>query len=163
MEYSLFMIKPCAYQKKEEILEILEGNLKVLFTKDIILDKAFLSKLYRSEKNEVYKKINENYLNGKKALIGIVAGENAVSDLIKVCGNKPLGSECDKNTIRYKYAPKKEILHFENSPVFYVNAIHKSSPEEAIEQVEVFIKEILNEKMKKSNISSKKEKVIEER
>mgnify|MGYP001454251866 CR=1 FL=1 len=38
MEYSLFMIKPCAYEKKDEILEIISKKLNVLFTRDINLD-----------------------------------------------------------------------------------------------------------------------------
>lgn len=162
MEYSLFMIKPCAYLQKDEILKILNENLNVLFTRDVVLDKKFLAKLYKSEENEVYKKINEDYLNEKKACIGIVGGENAISDLIRVCGNKPLGRDCEKNTIRYKYAPKNDILHLKNDEVFYVNAIHKSSPEEAVDQVTVFIKEFLQDEIKKCNIGSKEE-IIEER
>lgn len=98
MEYSLFMIKPCAYQKKEEILEILEGNLKVLFTKDIILDKAFLSKLYRSEKNEVYKKINENYLNGKKA--GITRINVSLDTMQNEKFKSIVGVDCLENVLK---------------------------------------------------------------
>lgn len=157
------MIKPCAYSKKNEILEILNENLNVLFTRDIVLDKEFLTKLYKSEENEVYKKMNEDYLDGKRACIGIVGGENAISDLIRVCGSKPLGRECEKNTIRYKYAPKNDILHLNDNQVFYVNAIHKSSPEEAVDQVTVFIKEFLQDEIKRCNISSKEEDIIEER
>ena len=48
MEYSLFMIKPCAYEKKDEILEIISKKLNVLFTRDINLDEKFLNKLYKS-------------------------------------------------------------------------------------------------------------------
>ena len=51
MEYSLFMIKPCAYEKKDEILEIISKKLNVLFTRDINLDEKFLNKLYKNEEN----------------------------------------------------------------------------------------------------------------
>ena len=54
MEYSLFMIKPCAYEKKDEILEIISKKLNVLFTRDINLDEKFLNKLYKNE--EIYQK-----------------------------------------------------------------------------------------------------------
>ena len=52
MEYSLFMIKPCAYEKKEEILKIINQKLKIVYTRNIILNEEFLNKLYRHEKNE---------------------------------------------------------------------------------------------------------------
>ena len=58
MEYSLFMIKPCAYEKKDEILEIISKKLNVLFTRDINLDEKFLNKLYKNEENLEFKKIN---------------------------------------------------------------------------------------------------------
>ena len=47
MEYSLFMIKPCAYEKKEEILKIINQKLKIVYTRNIILNEEFLNKLYR--------------------------------------------------------------------------------------------------------------------
>ena len=74
MEYSLFMIKPCAYKNKNEILDILNEKLNVLFTKDFVLNEDFLNKLYNNEKNETFKAINVKQLKDKPACIGIVSG-----------------------------------------------------------------------------------------
>ena len=167
MEYSLFMIKPCAYEKKDEILEIISKKLNVLFTRDINLDEKFLNKftnknnmlelgqplnkLYKNEENLEFKKINVEQLKSGNACIGVVSGKNAITDLIKICGNKPLGKMCDKETIRYKYGPQKDTVNIENG-VFYLNAIHKSDAKDALEEVTFFITEFLQDEIKKSKI-----------
>lgn len=164
MEYSLFMIKPCAYEKKDEILEIISNKLSILFTRDIILNEKFLNKLYTNEKNTKFKRINTDQLKNGTACIGIVAGVNAIKDLIEICGNKPLGTMCNKETIRYKFSPKNDTLNIGNE-VFFLNAIHKSDPEEALDDVVLFITEFLQEEIKKSNIDyeSKDKKEMMER
>lgn len=162
MEYSLFMIKPCAYKNKNEILDILNEKLNVLFTKDFVLSEDFLNKLYNNEKNETFKAINVKQLKDKPACIGIVSGKNAIKDLIEICGDKPLGKICDKNSIRYRFEPKEYILHIDNQ-IFFVNSIHKADPDEAIDQVTLFIKEFLKEELKRCNITEKdsnEEKII---
>lgn len=162
MEYSLFMIKPCAYKNKNEILDILNEKLNVLFTKDFVLSEDFLNKLYNNEKNETFKAINIKQLKDKPACIGIVSGKNAIKDLIEICGDKPLGKICDKNSIRYRFEPKEDILHIDNQ-IFFVNSIHKADPDEAIEQVTLFIKEFLKEELKRCNLTerdSNEEKII---
>lgn len=151
MEYSLFMIKPCAYEKKEEILEIISRKLNIVFTRDITLDEEFLNKLYRNEKNIKFKKINTEQLKNGTACIGIVSGQNAINDLIEVCGDKPLGSMCDKETIRYKFSPENDVLNVGNE-VFFRNAIHKSDAEEAFDDVILFIKEFVQKEIKVENI-----------
>ena len=162
MEYSLFMIKPCAYKNKNEILDILNEKLNVLFTKDFVLSEDFLNKLYNNEKNETFKAINVKQLKDKPACIGIVSGKNAIKDLIEICGDKPLGKICDKNSIRYRFEPKEDILHIDNQ-IFFVNSIHKADPDEAIDQVTLFIKEFLKEELKRCNLTerdSNEEKII---
>lgn len=162
MEYSLFMIKPCAYKNKNEILDILNEKLNVLFTKEFVLNEDFLNKLYNNEKNETFKAINIKQLKDKPACIGIVSGKNAIKDLIEICGDKPLGKICDKNSIRYRFEPKEDILHIDNQ-IFFVNSIHKADPDEAIDQVTLFIKEFLKEELKRCNLTerdSNEEKII---
>lgn len=162
MEYSLFMIKPCAYKNKNEILDILNKKLNILFTKDFVLSEDFLNKLYNNEKNETFKAINVKQLEDKPACIGIVSGKNAIKDLIEICGDKPLGKMCDKNSIRYRFEPKEDILHIDDQ-IFFVNSIHKADPDEAIDQVTLFIKEFLKEELKRCNLTEKdsnEEKII---
>ncbi len=151
MEYSSFMIKPCAYENKVDILKIINTKLNIVFTKDIILNEKFLNKLYSSEKNEVYRAINIEQLKDKPACIGIVSGKNAIKDLIEICGDKPLGRMCEKKTIRYRFAPEEDTIHV-GEQVFFVNSIHKADPEEALEQIDLFIKEFFKGELKRDNI-----------
>lgn len=151
MEYSLFMIKPCAYEKKREILKVIAQKLTILFTRDIVLDEKFLDKLYKNDKSITFKRINTEQLKNGKACIGVVAGANAIKDLIKICGDKPLGTMCDKETIRYRYGPKEDKLKIGNE-IFFVNAIHKSDKEDAINDVVLFITEFLKEEIKRCKI-----------
>lgn len=151
MKYSLFMIKPCAYEKKSEILEIIAQKLNILFTRDIVLDEKLLNKLYKNDKNSTFKKINTEQLKNGKACIGVVAGTNAIKDLITICGDKPLGKMCNKETIRYRYSPKEDKLNIGNE-IFFMNAIHKSDEEDAIDDVVLFITEFLKDEIKKCNL-----------
>jgi nucleoside diphosphate kinase len=152
MEYSLFMIKPCAYEKKDKILDIISKHLNILFKRDIVLNENLLNKLYKNEQNLKFKKINIEQLKNGKACIGIVGGKNAIKDLIKICGDKPLGSMCGEETIRYKFSPPNDVVNIGND-VFFQNAIHKSDSEDAIEDVIFFIIEFLQEEIKKCNIN----------
>lgn len=151
MEYSLFMIKPCAYEDKNEILDIISKKLNILFTRDIVLDERLLDKLYKNEENIQFKNMNTEFLKDGKACMGIVSGRNAVQDLIKICGKKPLGSQCDKETIRYQFSPKDDIINL-NGKVFFLNAIHKSDPSDAVDDVVFFLSEFMKEELEKSNI-----------
>lgn len=164
MECSLFMIKPCAYENKDEILEIIKKELKVLFVRDIVLDEKFLNKLYRNEKNAEYKRINIEQLKNGHACIGIVSGKNAIEDLIRICGDKPSGKMCGKESIRYKFSPEDDTLKI-GDQIFFLNAIHKSDPKEALNDVALFISEFLQTEEKKLNTdcSSKTYKHTEER
>lgn len=151
MEYSLFMIKPCAFEKKDKILKIISENLNIIFSRDIVLNENFLNRLYKNEKNLKFKKLNTDQLKNGRAIVGLVAGKNAIKDLIKICGDKPLGSMCDRETIRYKFSPPNAVLNIGND-IFFLNAIHKSDVDEAIEDVIFFITEFLKEEVKKCNI-----------
>ena len=137
MQYSLFMIKPCAYDRKEEILNIIGRKLTIESYVDIDLDENFLSKLYKNEENSVYKKVNIQFLKDGKACIGVVSGENAIQDLIDICGDKPLGSMCKKETIRNLFSPDEDTI-IVNNQVLYINAIHKSDVKDACDDVKLY-------------------------
>lgn len=137
MEYSLFMIKPCAYDKKDEILYIISQKLNILSVTNLTLTEDFLKKLYKNEENSVYKEINIQFLKNGKACIGLVSGDNAIQDLIDICGDKPLGSMCKEDTIRYKYSPSIDKVMVGDQPL-YINAIHKSDRNDAIEDVVLY-------------------------
>ena len=140
MEYSLFMIKPMAYEHKREILDFISKELKIESTRDVLLSKDFLNKLYKNE-NDKFKRINTLYLAGKMACIGVVSGENAKTKLVEICGEHFIPEKCNPNSIRYKYRNNKVAKI--DGEIFYVNAIHKSTPEEADEEVKLYIDEFI--------------------
>lgn len=137
MQYSLFMIKPCAYDKREEILSIISEKLNILSVTNITLTESFLYKLYKNEENSIYKEINIQFLKNGKACIGVVSGDNAIQDLIDICGDKPLGSMCKEGTIRNLYNPKADTVVI-GEQTLYINAIHKSDFKDAIDDVTLY-------------------------
>lgn len=147
MEYSLFMIKPIAYKHKQEILDIIKKELKIVSTTDVVLNEEFLNKLYATEKDEEFRNINNQYLANKKVCIGVVRGENAKTRLVEICGKEPVGEDCDKNSIRYIYRTNQKLNI--SGRDFYLNAIHKASPEDANYEVALYISEILEKELKK--------------
>lgn len=149
MEYSLFMIKPCAYDKKKEILDIISKKLTIVSVVDKVLNEEFLTKLYKNVSNNKYKEINIQFLKNKLVCIGIVEGENAIQDLIDICGNKPLGTMCKEGTIRNIYNPKVDTITI-NDQILYINAIHKSDAKDAVNEVMLFYEYCNDEKNKKS-------------
>lgn len=155
MEYSLFMIKPIAYEHKQEILDIIKKKLQIVSTADVCLSEEFLNKLYASETDEEFRKINSRCLANKKACIGVVRGENAKTKLVEICGDKPIGEECDKESIRYIYRTNKRINI--SGRDFYLNAIHKSSPEDADYEVALYIREILGKDLKSQTKKKQKQ------
>ena len=90
MEYSLFMIKPIAYEHKQEILDIIKKKLQIVSTTDVCLSEEFLNKLYASETDEEFRKINSKCLANKKACIGVVRGE-IISKIEKTFDLTPIG------------------------------------------------------------------------
>lgn len=145
MEYSLFMIKPCVYDKKDEILDIISQKLFILSVSNIILSEEFLERLYRNEEDNGFKEANIKFLKNGKACIGIVSGENAIQDLINICGDKPLGSMCEKETIRHKYNPKVDKIMI-GERLLFINAIHKSDVNDAKDDVDLYYSYFNNNK-----------------
>ncbi len=156
MEFSLFMIKPIAYKYKDEILKIISEKLKIESTTDVILSKEFLEKLYIGE-NETFKKLSIAYLANKRVCVGVVSGENARAKLIEICGAHFIPEKCDKNSIRYKYRTKQQSITF-NGQTFYINSIHKSSPQDANYEVGLYIDEFRKKKVKKERAEDEEER-----
>lgn len=148
MEYSLFMIKPCAYDKKDEILDMISKKMYILSVTNIILSEEFLEKLYRNEKDSNFKKANIQFLKNGKACLGIVSGNHAIQDLIDLCGDKPVGSMCKEDTIRNRYSPKIDRLMV-GEQLLFINAIHKSDVNDAKDDVDLYYSYFSNNKKDK--------------
>lgn len=147
-ERSLFIIKPDAYKYKNEILdELRNNNFELQYIKDVILNEDFLNKLYSAENDEFTNLMNVEYFSGKTATIGIAAGEDCKVRLFKICGDTYIPDKCDKNSIRYKYSEIREpiLLH---GCEFYINAIHRSLPQDAEKEIELYMNEYIRNSMR---------------
>lgn len=151
-ERSLFIIKPDAYKYKNEILdELRKNNFELQYIRDVILNKEFLDKLYSAEDDEVVNLMNVEYFLGKTATIGIAAGEDCKARLFKICGDTYIPDMCDKNSIRYKYSTvRKPILL--NGCEFYINAIHRSLPQDAEKEIEIYMNEYIRNSIREVKI-----------
>ena len=142
-ERSLFIIKPDAYKYKNEILnELKKNNFELQYIKDVILNKEFLEKLYNTEGDELINSLNVEYFSGKIATIGVAAGKNCKEKLLEICGDKYIPDMCEKSSIRYKYSTiRKPIVLHGNE--FYINAIHRSLPQDAEKEIELYMNEYI--------------------
>ena len=151
-ERSLFIIKPDAYKYKNEILnELRKNNFELQYIRDVILNKEFLEKLYSAEGDEIVNLMNVEYFLGKTATIGIAAGENCKTRLFKICGDKYIPDMCDKSSIRYKYSTVRKpiLLHGHE---FYINAIHRSLPQDAENEIELYMNEYIRNSRREGDI-----------
>lgn len=143
-EESFFMIKPCGLKYQDEILEQLRANFNVKMVNQMILTKEFLEKIYRQEES-VFRKMNICYLCDKKAILGVVGGIDARKRLMEVCGYDFRPECCDESSIRYKYSDIRVPIEIHGRP-FYINAIHRSQPEDAEEDIKIYTNEIIRSK-----------------
>ncbi|MCI8411233.1 MAG: nucleoside-diphosphate kinase [Clostridia bacterium] len=154
-ERSLFMIKPDSYKYKNEILnELRDNNFELQYIRDVILSKNFLGKLYSAQDDEIVNLMNVEYFLGKTATIGIAAGESCKERLFELCGDKYAPDMCDKNSIRYKYSTirKPILLHGHE---FYINAIHRSLPQDAENEIELYMNEYIRNNIKEEDIGER--------
>lgn len=154
-EKSLFMIKPDSYKYKEEILNELRNNdFELQYVRDVILCKEFLEQLYHSVDDEMVKLMNIEYFFGKVTTIGIVSGEKAKERLFKVCGEEYAPDMCNKDSIRYKYSTiRKPILL--NGREFYINAIHRSLPQDSDKEIELYMNEYIRKEREREYLDGR--------
>ena len=137
---SFFLIRPCAFDKREEIKEmIVENGLIIKATKIIWLTEDDICNIYGKEYPSSYYNACLYFLRKGFAETGVVEGENAIKLLLKICGRECAPSKCSKNTIRRKFG-KFDPVVFEDQE-YYFNPIHRSRDiSEARKEVDYFWK-----------------------
>lgn len=143
-ENSLFMIKPDAYKYRNEIIKELLKQFKLVELEDVILTEHFLSELYQSEKTE-FRDMNVEYMKNRQATIGIVSGADCKKKLFEVCGTDFRAEKCKANTIRYRFNVCQEPIMI-NGHEFYINSIHRASPEDADKEIRLYRQEYIHSK-----------------
>ena len=145
-ENSLFIIKPDAYPYREQILEALLSKFRLVELDDVVLTERFLSELYQNEKT-IFRNMNIQYMKDKKATIGIVGGESCKKRLFEFCGEDFRPELCKPDTIRRKFNICPNPINLDGNP-FYINAIHRASPEDAEKEIQLYKREYVYTKQK---------------
>lgn len=147
-ERSLFMIKPNSYKYKNQIIQELKDNkFELQYIRDVTLSKNFLLKLYSDLDNEFVNLMNIEYFSGKLATIGIADGINCKERLFQICGESYKPDLCNKKSIRYKYSSIREPIDIHGHE-FYINAIHRSLPQDAEKEIEIYMDEYIRNTIK---------------
>lgn len=150
-ERSLFIIKPNSYKYKNQIIQELKDNeFELQYIRDVTLSKKFLSKLYSDLDDTFVNLMNIEYFSGKMATIGIAAGINCKERLFQICGESYKPDLCNKNSIRYKYSSIREPINIHGHE-FYINAIHRSLPQDAEREIELYMDEYIRNIVKEAD------------
>lgn len=134
-EKTFFIIKPEAFSRRAEIKSFIESHskLRVRESEVVVLSPEDIRSLYIDDIGTDLLAAAQRHLSGREVEIGIVEGENAVEEFVRLCGRNPDGNLCDENTIRKVFGKRETVLY--DDTVYYLNAIHKSSPKEAAASV----------------------------
>lgn len=135
---SVFIIKPEAFNQREEIKRIIitQSDLKIVATKIVALTEQDIDTLYLDDIGTDLTKAIKAHLIGATVEVGIVIGKDAITKLTRVCGKHPFPGDCPKDTIREKFGKSQPTVY--HSIVYYLNAIHKTSEKEVNPSLEWF-------------------------
>ncbi len=138
-EKTLLMIKPEGTDYIEDIVsEIRCSGLKISEGYDWICAEGFLKSLYKDQSGGFWE-VNKEYLVGKRCVLFVVSGEQAAERLFSLAGTHYSPEKCERDSIRYRFG-KRELYIGKNGRELYLNAVHRSSPENAEYEVELFHK-----------------------
>ena len=138
-QQTLLMIKPEGIDLIDEIVDSIKNDgLQISEGHSIICSEEFLRCLYK-EQSGMFWEVNKEYLVGKHCVLFIVYGDDAVSRLLALSGKHYSPENCDRYTIRYRFG-KRETYIGKNGISLYLNAVHRSSPENAEYEVALFNK-----------------------
>lgn len=127
---SFFIIKPEAFNQREEIKRIIttQSDLRIIASKIVVLIAQDIDILYLDDVETDLMKAIKAQLTDAMVEVGIVAGKDAVIELCRICGEDPCPGDCRKGTVREKFGKHQPI--FFHGVTYYLNAIHKASKKE---------------------------------
>lgn len=141
LEETLIMIKPEGIEYIDNIIEIIVGlGYEVSKEYPIICSENFLKRLY-CEQSGAFWEVNKEYLLDKRCVVFIISGEQAKKQIFSIVGTNCNPEECEKNSLRYIFG-KREPYIGKNGRKLFLNAIHRSNPENAEYEVDL-LKNIL--------------------
>lgn len=153
MEKTFFIIKPEVFSDREKIKKFIEShsNLKVISSRIMVLQDNDVRALYLDDIGTDLQTAAKQHLIGRQVEAGIVEGDNAIDEFLSLCGKYPDNRLCADNTIRKVFGKAETVMY--GNTTYFLNAIHKSSRNEAASSVQWYhdkIEELGSEKTKGS-------------
>lgn len=131
IEKTFFIIKPEALPDREKIKAFIKSHsdLKVVESRIMNLREEDIEALYSDDIGTDFQTATKRHLIGRQIEAGIVQGENAIDEFIRLSGKYPDSRLCEEGTIRRVFGRKETIMYGDTT--YFLNAIHKSSRNEA--------------------------------
>lgn len=149
MQKTFFIIKPEAFAEREKMKAFIESHsdLRVEKSAVMVLQDDDIKSLYLDDIGTDLQVAAKRHLVGRWVEAGVVSGENAIDEFIRLCGMHPDGRLCGEGTIRRVFGKKDIIMYGDTT--YFLNAIHKSSRKEAESSVRWFYDKVENPQRKK--------------
>lgn len=135
MEASLYMIKPEAMARREEIRGYIGQHLTLGDIKTVQLPDWVMDELYDDLTDDLHRATRIALSNPVE--LGLVHGENAIGKLLRLAGEKTAPGECHPESIRYRFGVREPMIV--GSARYFLNAIHRpKTPSEAALHINLF-------------------------
>lgn len=132
---SMYMIKPEAMLRREEIREHISHHLTLGETKTMRLPDWAMNELY-DDLTEDLRCATRVALESPVEL-GLVHGEDAIMRLLELAGDKTDPRECRPGSIRYQFGIRDPMVV--GGARYFLNAIHRpKTPDEAAMHIALF-------------------------
>lgn len=130
IEKTLLIVKPEAFDKKEEIKDFIMKNsgLQIISSTTLILDASDVEKIYIDDVGTNLLTAARRHLVGKPVEVCIIEGESAVEVVWELTGKNFDGNKCGPNTLRYVFGRLGMIQY--DDVTYFLNAVHKTTPAE---------------------------------
>lgn len=135
-EYSIGIIKPDAMDYRQEILSLIEKRgLKIIFQKEILLDKQSLTEIYKEIVRKDYFQPFVDFMMSGKCLAFIVKGCNAIRCLNELVGASD-PSKAKPGTLRHRFGSdiRKNAIHSSKDAEHFKRELKILFPEFALEK-----------------------------
>jgi len=124
-EQTFFCIRPYIFEKRDVIKRMItDKGIEIKASKILWLNSTDIRNIYGHESYSPYYRACLHFMRNGFVEVGIIDGQNAINDLVQLCGKKYIPSNCDIGTIRNKFGLTKPIRF--NDTDYYFNPIHRS-------------------------------------
>lgn len=138
---AIYIVKPEAIEHRKEIREFIEKNsfLTIRYSKLMILNDEAIHYLFIDDRGTALLNAIKQHMLGKRVEVNIVVSgerseEELATELVRVTGAHFNPKLCDPNTVRAIFGSSDFMMY--HNQKYFLNAIHRSSPQESQEATE---------------------------